>query len=474
MLLKPTKTFFSKHLLNIENYYLTHMSNSMNWEQLLSLKRQGDTNKRLRNEQDETRLGFDVDYDRIIFSTEFRSLQDKTQVIPLSSTDFVHTRLTHSLEVSVVARSLGRKAGVKILEKHPALQEIHGYKPNDFGAIVAAAALAHDIGNPPFGHSGEKAIGHFFKHGAGQHFKKELTPKQYQDLCDFEGNANGFKILTQDLEGQPGGLRLSYATLGAFTKYPKASLPKKPTPHIASKKYGFFQREENIFLEVAKELGLLKINPNDHQFVRHPLTYLVEAADDICYTIIDFEDGINLGLIEEEFALEYLINLVRDSIQTKKYNALPTTQARVSYLRALAIGTLIDDAVAIFIKNETAILNGTFDVSLLEKSKYQAQINDIIKLSIERIYNSQEVIDKEISGFEIINELLLRFTTAVNNCYENKASSYDKLLIKSLPKDMELQHQKLYNRLMGVCSVVASYSDSKAVLMYKKLKGLTF
>ena len=446
----------------------------MNWEQLLSLKRQGDTNKRLRNEQDETRLGFDVDYDRIIFSTEFRSLQDKTQVIPLSSTDFVHTRLTHSLEVSVVARSLGRKAGVKILEKHPALQEIHGYKPNDFGAIVAAAALAHDIGNPPFGHSGEKAIGHFFKHGAGQHFKKELTPKQYQDLCDFEGNANGFKILTQDLEGKPGGLRLSYATLGAFTKYPKASLPKKPTPHIASKKYGFFQSEENIFLEVAKELGLLKINPNDHQFVRHPLTYLVEAADDICYTIIDFEDGINLGLIEEEFALEYLINLVRDSIQTKKYNALPTTQARVSYLRALAIGTLIDDAVAIFIKNETAILNGTFDVSLLEKSKFQAQINDIIKLSIERIYNAQEVIDKEISGFEIINELLLRFTTAVNNCYENKASSYDNLLMKSLPEDMELQHQKLYNRLMGVCSVVASYSDSKAVLMYKKLKGLTF
>ena len=474
MLLKPTKTFFTKHLLNIENYYLAHMSNSMNWEQLLSLKRQGDTNKRLRNEQDETRLGFDVDYDRIIFSTEFRSLQDKTQVIPLSSTDFVHTRLTHSLEVSVVARSLGRKAGVKILEKHPALQEIHGYKPNDFGAIVAAAALAHDIGNPPFGHSGEKAIGHFFKHGAGQHFKKELTPKQYQDLCDFEGNANGFKILTQDLEGQPGGLRLSYATLGAFIKYPKASLPKKPTPHIASKKYGFFQSEENIFLEVAKELGLLKINPNDHQFVRHPLTYLVEAADDICYTIIDFEDGINLGLIEEEFALEYLINLVRDSIQTKKYNALPTTQARVSYLRALAIGTLIDDAVAIFIKNETAILNGTFDVSLLEKSKYQAQINDIIKLSIERIYNAQEVIDKEISGFEIINELLLRFTTAVNNCHENKASSYDNLLMKSLPEDMELQHQKLYNRLMGVCSVVASCSDSKAVLMYKKLKGLTF
>ena len=364
--------------------------------------------------------------------------------------------------------------GEKVLEKHPALKEIHGYKPNDFGSIVAAAALAHDIGNPPFGHSGEKAIGHFFKNGPGRSFKSALTDKQYQDLCDFEGNANGFKILTQDLKGRPGGLRLSYATLGAFTKYPKASLPNKPTPHIASKKYGFFQSEETIFLEVAKELGLLKINSNDHQFGRHPLTFLVEAADDICYTIIDFEEGINLGLIEEDFALEYLINLVRDTIQTKKYNALPTTQARVSYLRALAIGTLIDDAVAIFIENETAILNGTFDVSLLEKSKYQAQINDIIKLSIERIYNAQEVVDKEISGFEIINELLSRYITAVNNCHETKASSYDKLLIKLLPKDMELQHQNLYNRLMGVCSVVASYSDSNAVLTYKKLKGLSF
>lgn len=446
----------------------------MNWAQLLSLKRQGDSHKRLRNEQDETRLGFDVDYDRIIFSPEFRSLQDKTQVIPLSSTDFVHTRLTHSLEVSVVARSLGRKAGVKILENHPALREIHGYKPNDFGAIVAAAALAHDIGNPPFGHTGEKAIGHFFKYGPGHVFESELTAKQYQDLCEFEGNANGFKILTQNLEGRPGGLRLSFATLGAFIKYPKASLPKKPTNHIASKKYGFFQSEEDIFMTVAKELGLLKIEGRDLQFSRHPLAYLVEAADDICYTIIDFEDGINLGLIDEDFALEYLINLVRSKIQFEKYSALPTTKARVSYLRALAIGTLIDDAVNIFIKNETNILNGTFHVSLLDKSKYKAQIDDIVKLSVERIYNSKEVIDKEISGFEIINELLNRFTTAVNNHFYNEASSYDNLLIHLLPKDMDFENNSLYNRILSVCAFVASFSDRKAVLTYKKLKGLSF
>jgi dGTPase len=199
----------------------------MNWEQLLSLRRQGDKNKRLRNEQDETRLGFDVDYDRIIFSAAFRSLQDKTQVIPLSKTDFVHTRLTHSLEVSVVGRSLGRLAGKHLLDKHPYLKEIHGYQFNDFGAIVAAAALAHDIGNPPFGHSGEKAIGEYFKTGNGLKFKNQLTPSEYQDLIDFEGNANGFKLLTQDRAGAPGGLRLSYATLGAFMKYPKNIITQK-------------------------------------------------------------------------------------------------------------------------------------------------------------------------------------------------------------------------------------------------------
>jgi len=451
------------------------MNKSMNWEQLLSLRRQGDSSKRLRNEQDETRLGFDVDYDRIIFSPEFRSLQDKTQVIPLSSTDFVHTRLTHSLEVSVVARSLGRKVGVKILEKYPSLETIHGYKANDFGSIVAAAALAHDIGNPPFGHSGEKAIGHFFKNGSGKNYKSELTPKQYQDLCDFEGNANGFKILTQDVKGRPGGLRLSYATLGAFTKYPKGSLPIKPNSHIAFKKYGFFQSESETFSLLAKELGLLKLeNSPETLYSRHPLAYLVEAADDICYTIIDFEDGINLGLIEEDYALEYLIKLVKDNIQTDKYNSLTNKKARVSYLRALAIGTLIDDAVSLFIENEASILDGSFGVSLLEKSRYKAQMDDIIKLSIDKVYNSDEVIDKELSGFEVINELLFRFSNAVNNCYHGTGSHYDKLILKLFDSELDYKNDKLYNRMMAVCSLVASYSDSNAILIYRKIKGLEF
>ncbi|MBF4986488.1 dNTP triphosphohydrolase, partial [Nonlabens mediterrranea] len=209
----------------------------MNWENLLSLKRHGDTAPRPRKSQDELRLGFEVDYDRVIFSQHFRSLQDKTQVIPLSQTGFVHTRLTHSLEVSVVGRSLGRMAGQRILEKHPSLVEA-GYKMQDFGAIVAAASLAHDIGNPPFGHSGEKAIGSYFSSGKGKVFMDSLSRKQQQDLIDYEGNANGYRLLNLDSPGTPGGLRLSYATLGAFTKYPKESLPLKPTNHISQKKFG--------------------------------------------------------------------------------------------------------------------------------------------------------------------------------------------------------------------------------------------
>lgn len=447
----------------------------MNWEQLLSLKRFGDNNKRIRLEQDETRLGFEVDYDRVIFSSEFRSLQDKTQVIPLSQTDFVHTRLTHSLEVSVVGRSLGRKAGLLLLEKYPHLKSVHGYQANDFGAIVAAAALAHDIGNPPFGHSGEKAIGEFFKTGAGKKYQEKLTQTQYQDLCDFEGNANGFKIVTQSREGREGGLRLSYATLGAFMKYPKASLPKQPTKHIADKKYGFFQSEKEAFIDVVAELGLIKRGDNESiAYARHPLAYLVEAADDICYTIIDFEDGINLGLIPEEYALEYLINLVRESINTNKYQQLNNTQDRVSYLRALAINTLINEAVNLFIENEAAILRGEFNTALLDKSKYEAQINDILKISIANIYKSKEVIDKEIAGYEIINCLLLVYTNAVCKLQDGKESNYDKLLLAGLPNTINFKDETLYNALLNVCHYISLLSDSQAILNYKKIKGLAF
>lgn len=444
----------------------------MKWDQLLSLKRFGDTHKRLRNEQNETRLGFEVDYDRVIFSAAFRSLQDKTQVIPLSKTDFVHTRLTHSLEVSVVGRSLGRIAGEKLLKKHTFLSETHGYKFGDFGAIVAAASLAHDIGNPPFGHSGEKAIGEFFAHGEGKKYQSVLSQKEVQDIIDFEGNANGFKLLTESREGVMGGLRLSYATLGAFMKYPKESLPKKPTTHISDKKFGFFQSEKKFFKEVAEELGLICTRGgSDLSYSRHPLTYLVEAADDICYTIIDFEDGINLGLISEEYALEYLIKLVKDTINTAKYNSLTIMSDRLSYLRALAINTLISDAVSIFLENEEAILKGEFAVSLLDRSHYKAQIEDIIQLSVNQIYCSPGVIEKEIAGYKIISDILEVYTRALVRQKEGKSTNYDKLLIETLPHAYRNTEGSYYVILLNACCYVASLSDSAAVHIHNKISG---
>ena len=442
----------------------------MNWEQLLSLKRFGDTQKRPREAQDETRLGFDVDFDRIIFSSAFRSLQDKTQVIPLSETDFVHTRLTHSLEVSVVGRTLGRRVGKVLLERHPNLVAL-GYTFNDFGAIVAAASVTHDIGNPPFGHSGEKAIGEYFKTGNGAKYKSQITDKEYQDIIDFEGNANGFKILTESREGVFGGLRLSYATLGAFLKYPKESLPKNPTNHIVDKKYGFFQSEKQAFLDVVEDLGMLQKSAEAISFYRHPLAYLVEAADDICYTIIDFEDGINLGLIDEEFALEFMIKLVKDTIDIKKYHSLQHKKDRVSYLRALAIGVLINEAVAIFLANEVAILAGTFEKSLLEKCAYEAQINDIIKISVDKIYKSKEVVEKEVAGYKIIADLLDVFVTALNNQQTGKATNYDTLLLNLLPAEFRVDTNSIYKRMMSVCSYVSRMSDSYAIRIHKKIKG---
>jgi dGTPase len=444
----------------------------MNWEQLLSLKRQGDKSKRLRIDEDDTRLGFEVDYDRIIFSSAFRSLQDKTQVIPLSKTDFVHTRLTHSLEVSVVGRSIGRLVGKKIIEKHPYLKEVHGYHMNDFGAIVAAACLAHDIGNPPFGHFGERAIGEYFSNGKGMHFQNKLTPKQWQDLIDFEGNANGFSVLTSSRQGNEGGLRISYATLGAFMKYPKESLPKKPTKNIADKKYGFFQSDTSFFQEVATDLGLIPNKKGDDiGFERHPLAYLVEAADDICYTIIDFEDGINLGLVSEDFALEYLIKLVKDTIDSKKYNFLTTKEERISYLRALAIGTLIQDCVKIFLENEEAILEGKFPFALTDKSKYKAQMEDIIKISMKNIYQSREVIEKELVGYQIIQTLMDKFITALTNKYENKVTSYDEIILKLLPKRFHQDNESIYKQLLTTCHFISLLTDGNALRLYEIING---
>ncbi|MGB0357481.1 MAG: dGTP triphosphohydrolase [Flavobacteriaceae bacterium] len=436
----------------------------MQWDQLLSLRRYGDNQKRLRAEQDPTRSGFEVDYDRVIFSAAFRNLQDKTQVIPFSKTDFVHTRLTHSLEVSVVGRSLGRLVGQQLLAKYPELA-VAGYTPNDFGAIVAAASLAHDIGNPPFGHSGEQAIGDYFAHGAGAQYSSQLSDAQYHDLTHFEGNANGLKILIESRPGIPGGLRLSYATLGAFTKYPKASLPHRPTTHVADKKFGFFQAQQTDYNAVAQELGLAQ----DKKILRHPLAFLVEAADDICYTLIDFEDGINLGWISEDYALEYLINLVKDNINSKKYQTLTTKKDRLAYLRALSISTLIQEAASIFMDHEAAILNGTFDISLTDKSRYTAQIKDILDLSVRNIYQAQEVIEKELKGYQVIHRLLDVFVGAAVHQREGNASAFDALALQCLPETLVLPQEDTYGLLLNISSYVASLTDGKALEWYQKM-----
>jgi dGTPase len=299
-----------------------------------------------------------------------------------------------------------------------------------------------------------------------------LSSKEWQDLIDFEGNANGFSVLNSSRPGVDGGIRLSYATLGAFMKYPKESLPKKPTNNIADKKYGFFQTDKAFFQEVASEMGMIPNKKGDDiGFERHPLAYLVEAADDICYTIIDFEDGINLGLVSEDFALEYLIKLVKDSIDTSKYKTLETKEDRISYLRALAIGSLINDAVKVFIENEEAIMKGEFPFALTDKSKYKAQMDDIIKISINNIYQSREVVEKEIVGYQIIQTLLDKFITAFNNKHEGKMSNYDNLILKMLPEKHHLEKENLYERLLHICHFVSMLTDGNALLFYRTINA---
>jgi dGTPase len=255
-------------------------------------------------------------------------------------------------------------------------------------------------------------------------------------------------------------------------KYPKESLPKKPTKNIADKKYGFFQTDKDFFQDVAADMGLIPNKSGDNiGFERHPLAYLVEAADDICYTIIDFEDGINLGLVQEEFALEYLIKLVKDSIDTAKYKTLTTKEDRISYLRALAIGSLINDAVKVFIDNEADILKGNFPYALTDKSKFKAQMDDIIKISVKNIYQSREVIEKEIVGYQIIQTLLDKFIMAFNNKFNGKASNYDQLILKMLPEKHDLEKDNVYERLLHICHYVSMLTDGNALELYDTING---
>lgn len=444
----------------------------MQWESLLSLRKRG-TEARSRLNENQERLAFDVDYDRIVFSQAFRSLQDKTQVIPLSKNGLAHTRLTHSMEVSVVGRSLGRYVGKGILQRNPQLQQM-GYQLTDFGSIVAAASLAHDIGNPPFGHSGERAIGDFFKHKEGQILSRFIDEKSLEDLCNFEGNANGFRILTESREGLPNSYRLSYATLGAFIKYPKESLPQKPSNHIACKKYNIFQSERSFFKELADELGLICYGTDDFlQYARHPLAFLVEAADDICYSIIDFEDGVNLGLIDEKTAFENLAIFLKDkNTAYQKYSEYSTKQDKIAYLRAVAIGSLIQEVTQIFLDNEQAILKGKFATPLLEESIFKEQIQQILQISVKQIYQNEQVIQREIQGYAILQNLLKIYFTSVMNSYQKTLTSYDKLILKTLPEPYKQTQETIYQQVMNVVCYLASLTDTYISELHTQKMGI--
>ena len=432
----------------------------MNWNQLLSSARVGSSN----TESQKERSTFEADYDRIIFSYPFRRLQDKTQVFPLPEQDFVHNRLTHSLEVSSVGRTLGKRVGEKIIEKH----KLHNITANDFATIVSAAALAHDVGNPPFGHSGEEAISSFFElNHSLDWLKKNVSEAEWQDLLKFEGNAQGFRLINQKTQG----LSLTYATLGAFTKYPKNAIEISLKNRVSQKKYGFYQTEQTIFEEVAHTLGLHSMGKA--KWCRHPLAFLVEAADDICYHIIDLEDGCTLGLISLEETISLLEPIVGHRFDAKKLNEKKFLHEKLGTLRALAINELINQTVQVFLANEEEMLNGEFDKSLTDLLPSANALQTIKEVSIQKIYRSKIVVEKEVAGYEVLNGLLEILISSLQGHLTGKPTTYHKIVLRTLPDHIkEAATQPVYNAIRTMLDYISGMTDTHALTLYRKLKGM--
>lgn len=448
----------------------------MCWVRLLSESLAGKSDKLETGES--SRSFFERDYDRIIFSHPFRRLQDKTQVFPLPEHDFVHTRLTHSLEVSSVGRSLGKKAGEKIIDHHPQLKE-GNISVHDFGAIVAAASLAHDIGNPPFGHAGEDAISDFFlHHPQGQKFETHLNEKEWADVTKFEGNAQGFRLLNK---GNYQGLQLTAASRAAFSKYPRESvIDNIEVDRCSHKKYGFFQSEKSFFVEVAEQTGLISLAPGEEAiWVRHPLAFLVEAADDICYHLIDLEDGCRLGLVPLEETIALYAGIIKDKFRPDKLKKIRNPEEKIGLLRAMAIGELIDQCVTLFLEKEEEILFGRFDASLTSLIESKIMLDKIKAVSIEKIYRSRTVLETEAAGFEVITGLLEAITSAVyaKRFSKEQYSSQMKSIIRLLPMDFQerlsLSDVSIYEILMESIDIVASMTDTYAISFYRKIKGIS-
>ncbi len=431
----------------------------MHWETLLG----GAT----FHEKDTDRSVFDKDFDRIIFSHPFRKLQDKTQVHPLPEHDFVHNRLTHSLEVSSVGRSLGRTVGTEILKRHKQLQK--NFSASDFGIITASASLAHDIGNPPFGHSGEDAISDYFVSNKNI-LEPEFTEQQWFDLINFEGNAQGFRLLNKS--GYQ-GLRLTNPTMAAFTKYPRPSkVDNNFKPRRSQKKYGFYSSERETFELLARDLELQSLSEN--QWCRHPLAFLVEAADDICYHIIDLEDGCNLGLISHEQTVALYAEVLGERFNATKLKSIKSKAEQVGLLRALAIDELIKQCVSLFLDNEEGILSGEYDISLTDDIPAEPSLSEISKVSVEKIYRAQHVVEIEAAGFNVLNGLLEAFVPAALN--KGKMSKRQSVAFRLLPVDLKeeiAQANNPYGTLRALLDYISGLTDSNAMNLYRKIMGIS-
>ncbi len=437
----------------------------MNWEQLLSLKRFGlehyyDPKKHERTE-------YQRDYDRLIFSSPFRRLQNKTQVFPLPGSVFVHNRLTHSLEVSSVGRSIGEIVGRELRAKYPD-SSAHF---EEIGSIVSAACLAHDMGNPPFGHSGEDAISTFFSEGKGNYLQPYIEREngRWSDFTCFEGNANAIRLLMHQFRGKrKGGFVLTYSTLASIVKYPYSSELSG-----GKNKFGFFASEEEDYKLIADSLGIIKLSSSPLRYVRYPLVYLVEAADDICYQVMDIEDAHRLHLVSTDKAKELMLNFFSDEKRERRINTLSYVtdiNEQIAYLRAAVIGLLVEECSKVFIENESIILNGIFEGSLIDKisPRPASAYKQCSKFAKEHIYRSRDVLDVELAGYRIISFLLEAFTNAI----QNPDQSYSKLLLDRIPEQYETDASGIYNKIQAVLDYISGMTDVYALDIYRKLTGI--
>ncbi len=436
----------------------------MKWENLISPIRFG--LEEFHEERADNRSEFLRDYDRLIFSSPFRRLQNKTQVFPLPGSVFVHNRLTHSLEVACVGRSLGNNVAIELIKQRPELAT-DSYL-SEAGNIVSAACLAHDMGNPPFGHSGENAISSYFSEGKGIQLKPQLSDDEWTDITNFEGNANAFRLLSHQFKGRrPGGFAMTYATLASIVKYPY------PSSAIKQKnKFGFFISEKENYKKIADKLGIIKTDEKASIYARHPFVWLVEAADDICYQIMDIEDAYKLKILSFERTKDLMLNFFEgnrlDRLR-RNMNIMDDENEKIAYLRSSVIGKLIKECTAAFMANEQAILNGKLDEPLIDKTEQRAcqAYKECSSVAYSKIYCSKQVLDVEMAGYKIIYTLIELMIDAVTN----PDKSYSKLLIKRVSEQYEIDAPTLYGKIMAVLDYISGMTDVFALDLYRKIIG---